>query len=119
MTRQALRLRLTTIALLTSFMGALEACSSSTGALGSDCLRDDDCAVGVCFSLKCRLPPTNANARLSGGANAFTPPTAPAPDAGTVDASAPEPGSQDAGTPAAHDAGTPDAVHDASSGDAG
>ncbi len=87
---------------LATLLGLAAACSSGTGSLGSDCLRNDDCAVGVCFALKCRLPPTDPNARNAGGANAYVPAT---PDAGAPsaeDASTPE---ADAGDPAANDAG--------------
>ena len=72
----------------------LAACSSSGGALGSSCLRSDDCAVGVCSALQCRLPPTDPNARASGGTNALTAPAVDAglvPDAGIVDIDAETP----------------------------
>jgi hypothetical protein len=69
----------------------LAACSSSGGALGSSCLRSDDCAVGVCSALQCRLPPTDPNARASGGTNALAAPAIDAgvaQDAGAVDVDA-------------------------------
>ena len=81
---------------LVAVLASLAACSSASGSLGSACLRSDDCAVGICSALQCRLPPTDPNARASGGANALeaTPVDAGmTPDAGAASES-------DADTPA-------------------
>lgn len=109
MNRTARSLRVVVLASFAALLATAAACSSASGALGSDCLRDDDCAVGVCFALKCRLPPTNDNARASGGANAYKPPV--------VDAGAPAP--EDAATPAIDAAAPAEDAAPPPSGDAG
>ncbi len=88
------RLRTALAASLAACLVAAAACSNPGASLGSECLRNDDCAEGACIALRCRLAPTDPNARTSGGVNAFVP---PAPDAGP-----PEPadaGDADSGAP--------------------
>lgn len=104
MNRTARPLRIAVFAAAATLLGITAACSSGAGSLGTDCLRDDDCAAGVCFALKCRLAPTDPNARAAGGANAYTPPVVDAGSPAPQDAGTPEP-TPDAEAPAAGDAG--------------
>ncbi len=72
------------LALAAGLAAAAAGCSSSAGALGAECLRNDDCNVGQCSSLRCRLPPEDVRAQSSGGVSALpAPPVDAGTDAGT------------------------------------
>jgi hypothetical protein len=104
------RSRTARVAAIAACLGVVAACSNPGAPLGGDCLRSDDCAEGVCVALRCRLAPTDSNARASGGVNAFALPAAP---------DATPSATEDAGTPSADDAGTSESDAGTTSTDAG
>ena len=76
------------LALAAGLASTAAGCSSSAGALGAECLRNDDCNVGQCSSLRCRLPPKDVRAQSSGGVSALpAPPVDAGPEAGNDAAS--------------------------------
>ncbi len=84
-------------------------CASTGSRIGAECLRNDDCAVGSCVALTCRLPPTDPEAKLAGGENAYVRDTGVPEDAASSpqDAAAPPPDAADPADTAPPDAAEP------------